>query len=343
MTASASKSTSRRAAFEVDTTEFKSRPIAVIGYGSQGRAHAMNLKDSGCDVIVGVRPGGAGEKKAKADGLKTATPEEATKAAHVIAILTPDMTHEAVYREMVAPNLDKGDAVLFAHGFSVHFGRVHPDPDTDIILVAPKGPGDLVRREFEIGRGVPCLFAVNQDATGKARNRALSYTACIGGATAGVIETTFAEETETDLFGEQAVLCGGTTELVMAGYETLVEAGYQPEVAYFECLHELKLIVDLFYEGGISKMHHFISETAKYGAVASGPRVVNEETKARMKTILDEIQDGTFARNWIAENEAGKPQYEAWLKADRESQIEQVGARLRERMAWLNTPKSEAA
>jgi|TARA_A100001391_G_scaffold75710_1_gene49031 ketol-acid reductoisomerase len=335
MTASASKSTSRRAAFEVDTTEFKSRPIAVIGYGSQGRAHAMNLKDSGCDVIVGVRPGGAGEKKAKADGLKTATPEEATKAAHVIAILTPDMTHEAVYREMVAPNLDKGDAVLFAHGFSVHFGRVHPDPDTDIILVAPKGPGDLVRREFEIGRGVPCLFAVNQDATGKARNRALSYTACIGGATAGVIETTFAEETETDLFGEQAVLCGGTTELVMAGYETLVEAGYQPEVAYFECLHELKLIVDLLYEGGMAKMHEFISETAIYGDLRSGPRVINDETKARMREVLRDIQDGTFARDWITENQAGKPQYQALLRKDLEHPIEKTGAELRADMPWL--------
>jgi ketol-acid reductoisomerase len=335
MTASASKSTSRRAAFEVDTTEFKSRPIAVIGYGSQGRAHAMNLKDSGCDVIVGVRPGGAGEKKAKADGLKTATPEEATKAAHVIAILTPDMTHEAVYREMVAPNLDKGDAVLFAHGFSVHFGRVHPDPDTDIILVAPKGPGDLVRREYEIGRGVPCLFAINQDATGKARNRALSYTACIGGATAGVIETTFAEETETDLFGEQAVLCGGTTELVMAGYETLVEAGYQPEVAYFECLHELKLIVDLLYEGGMAKMHEFISETAIYGDLRSGPRVINDETKARMREVLKDIQDGTFARDWITENQAGKPQYQALLRKDLEHPIEKTGAELRADMPWL--------
>ena len=335
MTASASKSTSRRAAFEVDTTEFKSRPIAVIGYGSQGRAHAMNLKDSGCDVIVGVRPGGAGEKKAKADGLKTATPEEATKAAHVIAILTPDMTHEAVYREMVAPNLDKGDAVLFAHGFSVHFGRVHPDPDTDIILVAPKGPGDLVRREYEIGRGVPCLFAINQDATGKARNRALSYTACIGGATAGVIETTFAEETETDLFGEQAVLCGGTTELVMAGYETLVEAGYQPEVAYFECLHELKLIVDLLYEGGMAKMHEFISETAIYGDLRSGPRVINDETRARMREVLKDIQDGTFARDWITENQAGKPQYQALLRRDLEHPIEKTGAELRADMPWL--------
>ncbi len=325
----------KRAAFEVDTTQFKSKPIAVIGYGSQGRAHAMNMKDSGCDVIVGVRPGGAGEKKAKADGLKTATPEEAAKAAHVIAILTPDMTHEAVFRDMVAPNLDKGDTVLFAHGFSVHFGRVNPPAETNVILVAPKGPGDLVRREFEIGRGVPCLFAIHQDADGQARQMALSYTASIGGATAGVIETTFAEETETDLFGEQAVLCGGATELVMAGYETLVEAGYQPEVAYFECLHELKLIVDLLYEGGMAKMHEFISETAIYGDLRSGPRVINDETRARMREVLKDIQDGTFARDWITENQAGKPQYQALLRKDLEHPIEKTGAALRADMPWL--------
>ncbi|WP_300543603.1 ketol-acid reductoisomerase [Maricaulis sp.] len=335
MTASASTPAPRRAAFEVDTTAFKSKPVAVIGYGSQGRAHAMNMKDSGCDVIVGVRPGGAGEKKAKADGLKTATPEEAAKAAHVIAILTPDMTHETVFRDMVAPNLDEGDTVLFAHGFSVHFGRVVPPADVNVILVAPKGPGDLVRREFEIGRGVPCLFAIHQDATGTARETALSYTACIGGATAGVIETSFAEETETDLFGEQAVLCGGATELVMAGYETLVEAGYQPEVAYFECLHELKLIVDLLYEGGMAKMHEFISETAIYGDLRSGPRVINEETRARMREVLKDIQDGTFARDWITENQAGKPQYQALLRKDLDHPIEKTGAALRADMPWL--------
>ncbi|WP_291844300.1 ketol-acid reductoisomerase [Maricaulis sp.] len=326
---------SRRAAFEVDTTTFKSQPIAVIGYGSQGRAHAMNLKESGCDVTVGVRPGGAGEKKAKADGLKTATPEEAAKAGKLIAILTPDMSHEALFRESIAPNLSAGDAVLFAHGFSVHFGRVTPPEGVDIILVAPKGPGDLVRREYEIGRGVPCLFAVQQDATGEARNRALAYTACIGGANSGIIETTFAEETETDLFGEQAVLCGGATELVMAGYETLVDAGYQPEVAYFECLHELKLIVDLLYEGGMAKMHEFISETAIYGDLRSGPRVINDETRARMREVLKDIQDGTFARDWITENQAGKPQYQALLRKDLEHPIEKTGAALRADMPWL--------
>lgn len=329
------KTPTRRMAFEIDTAAFKAKPVAVIGYGSQGRAHALNLKDSGCDVIVGVRPGGKGDIRAKADGLRTAPIAEASKAASLIAVLTPDMSHEAIFREEIAPNLSAGDAVLFAHGFTVHYGRIQAPEGVDIILVAPKGPGDLVRREFERGRGVPCLFAVNQDATGTARDRALSYTACIGGSTAGVIETTFAEETETDLFGEQAVLCGGATELVLAGYETLTEAGYQPEVAYFECMHELKLIVDLLYEGGLAKMHEFISETAIYGDLRSGPRVINAETKARMKEVLTDIQDGTFARDWIMENQAGKPQYNALLRKDLEHPIEKVGADLRAEMPWL--------
>nr|WP_091771793.1 ketol-acid reductoisomerase [Maricaulis salignorans] len=322
-------------AFEIDTADFKSRPVAVIGYGSQGRAHALNMKDSGCDVIVGVRPGGKGDIRAKADGLRTAPIAEAARAASLIAILTPDMTHEAIFRDEIAPNISAGDAVLFAHGFTVHYGRIQAPDGVDIILVAPKGPGDLVRREFERGRGVPCLFAIHQDATGKARDRALSYTACIGGSTAGVIETSFAEETETDLFGEQAVLCGGATELVLAGYETLTEAGYQPEVAYFECMHELKLIVDLLYEGGLAKMHEFISETAIYGDLRSGPRVINAETKARMKEVLTDIQDGTFARDWIMENQAGKPQYNALLRKDLEHPIEKTGAALRSEMPWL--------
>ena len=317
--------------------------IAVIGYGSQGRAHAQNLRDSGHDVVAGVRQGGTGWKHATADGVPTAEPAEAVKGADIIAILTPDMIQGEVYRDIIEPNAKEGSALLFAHGFSIIYGRITPREDMDVILVAPKGPGDLVRREFQRGRGVPSLFAIEKDATGKARDRAMGYAKGNGGATGGLLETSFREETETDLFGEQAVLCGGAKELVMSGFNTLVEAGYQPEIAYFECLHELKLIVDLFYEGGISKMHHFISETAKWGAVASGPRVITDETRARMKEVLTEIQDGTFARNWIAENDAGKPQYEAWLKADRESQIEQVGARLRERMAWLNAPKSEAA
>lgn len=317
--------------------------IAVIGYGSQGRAHAQNLKDSGHDVIVGVRHGGTGWKHATEDGLAAAEPAEAVRGADIIAILTPDMIQNEIYRDVIEPNAKPGSALLFAHGFSIIYDRITPRDDMDVILVAPKGPGDLVRREFARGRGVPSLFAIEKDATGQARDRAMGYAKGIGGATGGLLETSFREETETDLFGEQAVLCGGAKELVIQGFNTLVEAGYQPEIAYFECLHELKLIVDLFYEGGISKMHHFISETAKWGAVASGPRVITDETRARMKTILDEIQSGQFAREWIAENEAGKPKYEALLTEDRASQIEQVGARLRDRMAWLQTAKQAAA
>ena len=325
----------RRSDFEVDTSAFKAKTVAVIGYGSQGRAHALNMHESGCQVVVGVRAGGKGAERAKADGLTVAEPGEAAYMADVVAILTPDMSHEALYREHIAPNLKAGNTVLFAHGFSVHFGRVQPREDINVIMVAPKGPGDLVRREYERGRGVPCLFAVYQDADGSAKETALAYTACIGGTNAGVIETSFAEETETDLFGEQAVLCGGATELVLAGYETLVEAGYQPEVAYFECLHELKLIVDLLYEGGLKKMHEFISETAIYGDLRSGPRVINDETKARMREVLKDIQDGTFARDWVTENQAGKPQYTALLRKDLNHPIEHTGAALRADMPWL--------
>jgi ketol-acid reductoisomerase len=317
--------------------------IAIIGYGSQGRAHAQNLKDSGHDVIVGVREGGKGWKNAKADGLATAEPIEAVKGADIIAILTPDMAQAEVYKTVIEPHAKKGSALLFAHGFSIIYGRVVPRDDMDVILVAPKGPGDLVRREFQRGRGVPSLFAIEKDVTGKARDRAMGYAKGNGGATGGLLETTFREETETDLFGEQAVLCGGAKELVIGGFNTLVEAGYQPEIAYFECLHELKLIVDLFYEGGITKMNEFISETAKWGSVSSGPRVINAETRARMKEILNEIQDGTFAREWIAENEAGKGAYDDLVKADSEQLIESVGASLRERMAWLHAPKTAEA
>jgi ketol-acid reductoisomerase len=260
---------------------------------------------------------------------------DATKAATLIAILTPDMTHEKIFAEDVAPNLKDGDALLFAHGFTVLYGRVSPPKNVDVIMVAPKGPGDLVRREYERGRGVPCLFAVHQDATGRAKERALAYASLIGGTAAGAIETTFREETETDLFGEQAVLCGGATELVMAGFETLVDAGYKPEVAYYECLHELKLIVDLLYEGGVAKMHQFVSETAKYGDLVSGPRVINAETRARMRDVLGDIQSGAFARDWILENQAGKPRYSKLLEKDLAHPIEKTGADLRARMAWL--------
>ncbi len=313
----------------------KSGPVAVIGYGSQGRAHALNLKNSGCHVIVGVREGGKGARQAAEDGLEVASPANAAAAARLIAILTPDMTHETIFNEDVAPNLQEGDALLFAHGFTVLYGRVKAPEHVDVIMVAPKGPGDLVRREYERGRGVPCLFAVHQDATGKAREKALAYASLIGGTTAGALETTFREETETDLFGEQAVLCGGATELVLAGFETLTEAGYRPEIAYYECLHELKLIVDLLYEGGLAKMHEFISETAIYGDLTSGPRVINDETRARMRDVLKDIQSGTFAHNWILENQAGKARYQQMLDADLNHPIEKTGKELRDLMTWL--------
>jgi ketol-acid reductoisomerase len=313
----------------------RSSPVAVIGYGSQGRAHALNLQASGCDVVVGLREGSETAKKAKADGLEVAPVAKAVAGAKLVAMLTPDMTHEKIFNEDVASNLQSGAALLFAHGFTVLYGRVRPPRNIDVIMVAPKGPGDLVRREFQRGRGVPCLFAVHQDATGAAKERALAYASLIGGAAAGAIETSFREETETDLFGEQAVLCGGATELVIAGYETLVEAGYQPEIAYYECLHELKLIVDLLYEGGIAKMHAFISETAKYGDLVSGPRVINAETKTRMREVLNDIRSGSFARDWILENQAGKPRYAQLLEADLNHPIEQTGRELRSRMSWL--------
>ena len=329
---------------DADQNVLKGGTVAIVGYGSQGRAHARNLRDSGFDVIVGARAGGGAEKKARGDGFRTVSPAEAAQQADLLALLTPDMSHREVYANDIAPNLKPGAALLVAHGFSVIYKEVAPRDDIDVVLVAPKGPGDLVRREYEIGRGVPCLFAVEQDKSGKARDIALAYASGIGGTKGGAIETTFTEETETDLFGEQAVLCGGASELVVAGFETLVEAGYKPEVAYFECLHELKLIVDLMYEGGLEKMLHFVSETAKYGDFVSGPRVINAETKERMREVLRDIQQGNFARDWIEENKGGKKNYQAMYDADLARPIEQTGKRLRRQMAWLQSqPDTKAA
>jgi ketol-acid reductoisomerase len=324
---------------DVDRKALRGARIAVLGYGSQGRAHALNLKDSGFDVVVGVRKGGASWKKARRDGLEVAEPAAAAAGADLIAMLVPDLAQKALYQQ-IRKGLKKGAALLFAHGFNIHFKQVKPRADLDVVLIAPKGPGDLVRRQYQQGRGVPCLLAVAQDATGKAHARALAYAHGIGGTRGGVLATTFAEETETDLFGEQAVLCGGTTELVVKGFETLVEAGYQPEVAYYECLHELKLIVDLLHEGGISKMHQFISETAKYGDLTRGPRIVDERVKKQMRKVLKEVQSGKFARQWIRENESGKANYRKMLAADIDRQIEKVGATLRARMPWLNEPRA---
>lgn len=319
---------------DVDATCLADRQVTILGYGSQGRAHALNLKDSGFNVVMGLRRDGASWAQAEADGLTVMEPAEAVKNAAIVAFLTPDMVQKSLYGAVV-DNIPRGAALLFAHGFAVHFGQVEPRDDLDVVLIAPKGPGGLVRRQYEEGHGVPCLVAIHQDSTGDALKLALAYASGIGGARAGVIETTFAEETETDLFGEQAVLCGGATELIVAGFETLVEAGYQPEVAYYEVMHELKLIVDLLHEGGLRKMHKFISDTAAYGDMVSGPRVVDENSRKQMKAVLNDIQDGTFARNWIAENEAGMPEFKRMMKADLEHPIEKVGAELRGRMDWL--------
>lgn len=309
--------------------------LAVLGYGSQGRAHANNLRDSGYEVVIGARPGGPTAQAATADGFEVLDFPAAAQRAQIIAMLVPDMAQPAVF-EMIREQLAQGDALLFAHGFNIHFEAIKPPADIDVIMVAPKSPGDLVRRQYQEGRGVPCLRAIYQDATGEAAERALSYAHALGGTHAGVLDTTFAEETETDLFGEQAVLCGGTAQLVMHGFETLVEAGYQPEAAYFECLHELKLIVDLLYEGGLDKMYEFISDTASYGDLVSGPRILDDSVKERMQAVLKDIQDGSFARRWMDEYAQGSGQYHAMLQARRDQEIEKVGRDLRERMSWLS-------
>ena len=324
---------------DVDKKALKGARIAVLGYGSQGRAHALNLKDSGFDVVVGVRKKGASWKKAKKDGLEVAEPADATEGADLVAMLVPDLAQKALYAE-VEKSLEKGATLLFAHGFNIHYKQIKPRKDLDVVLIAPKGPGGLVRRQYQEGRGVPCLIAVAQDATGKAHAKALAYAHGIGGTRGGVLDTTFAEETETDLFGEQAVLCGGATELVVKGFETLVEAGYQPEVAYYECLHELKLIVDLLHEGGLTKMHQFISDTAKYGDLTRGPRIVDDRVKNVMRKVLKEVQSGKFAKQWIEESASGGKNYQRLLKEDKDRQIEKVGSELRARMPWLNEKRT---
>ncbi len=313
----------------------KDQTIAVIGYGSQGHAHAQNLRDSGLKVVVGQRPGSVNYELAKKHGFEPVSAAEAAAQADVIMVLVPDHVQADLYREAIEPGLKPGNMLMFSHGFNIHFGQIVPPKDVDVTMVAPKGPGHLVRREYEIGAGVPCLVAVQQDATGKALERALAYANGIGGARAGVIETTFKEETETDLFGEQVVLCGGTAELIKAGFETLVEAGYQPEIAYFECCHELKLIVDLIYEGGLSRMRYSISDTAEYGDLTRGKRVITEETRREMKRILSEIQTGQFAKEWLLENRVGRPAFTALRRMEAEHPIEEVGAKLRGMMGWL--------
>ncbi|MDP5016684.1 MAG: ketol-acid reductoisomerase [Dolichospermum sp.] len=313
----------------------KGKTVAIIGYGSQGHAHALNLKDSGVNVIVGLYPGSKSTAKAEAAGLTVKNVADASKAADFIMILLPDEVQKTIYKNEIEPNLEAGNVLAFAHGFNIHFAQVVPPADVDVVMVAPKGPGHLVRRTYEQGQGVPALFAVYQDATGHARDRAMAYAKGVGGTRAGILETTFREETETDLFGEQAVLCGGLSALIKAGFETLVEAGYQPELAYFECLHEVKLIVDLVVEGGLATMRDSISNTAEYGDYTRGPRVVTAETKAEMKKILSEIQSGQFAREFVLENQAGKPGFTAMRRQEAEHPIEAVGKDLRAMFSWL--------
>jgi ketol-acid reductoisomerase len=325
---------------DADVNLIKARKVAVIGYGSQGHAHALNLKDSGlADVAVALRPGSAGVAKAEAAGLVVMSPAEAARWADVIMVLTPDENQGDLYRDHLESNMKQGAALAFAHGLNVHFNLIVPRPDIDVFMIAPKGPGHTVRSEYLKGGGVPCLVAVAQDASGNAMEIALSYASAIGGGRAGVIETSFREECETDLFGEQVVLCGGLVELIRAGFETLVEAGYAPEMAYFECLHEVKLIVDLIYEGGIANMNYSISNTAEYGEYVTGPRIITDETKAEMKRVLEDIQSGRFTRDWMLENKVNQSSFRATRRRNSEHQIEQVGAKLRAMMPWIGKNK----
>lgn len=317
----------------------KGKTVAVIGYGSQGHAHALNLYESGVKVVVGLYEGSKSAERARAAGLEVKLVSEAVQEADIIMILLPDEKQSKVYSELIAPYLTEGKALMFAHGFNIHYGQIKPPAFVDVFMIAPKGPGHMVRRQYTEGSGVPCLVAVYQDATGKAKDYALAYAKGIGGTRAGVLETTFKEETETDLFGEQAVLCGGITELMKAGFETLVEAGYAPESAYFECLHEMKLIVDLIYQGGFSLMRYSISDTAEYGDYSVGKRIITDETRKEMKKVLKEIQDGTFAKDWLVENMVGRPHFNASRRIEGEHQIEKVGKELRGMMSWINKDK----
>jgi len=326
---------------DADLSIIQGRKVAIIGYGSQGHAHSLNLKDSGADVVVGLQPGSKSKAAAEEQGLKVVTPAEAAQWADVIMILTPDPAQRHVYAQEIEQHLQPGDALVFGHGFSIRYGLITPPKDVDVFLVAPKGPGHLVRREYISGKGVPNLFAIEQDATGHAQALALSYSRAIGGTRAGTIKTTFTEETETDLFGEQAVLCGGASQLIQYGFETLTEAGYQPEVAYFEVLHELKLIVDLMYEGGIAKQRWSVSTTAEYGDYISGPRVIGPDVKARMRDVLTDIQDGTFANRFIADQDAGAPEFLALRAKGEAHPIEKVGRELRKLFSWLRQADTE--
>ncbi len=325
---------------DADPGLLEGRKVAVLGYGSQGHAHALNLKESGVDVRVGLREGSSSWSKAEEAGLRVLTTAEATKEADVIMVLLPDTEQARVYEQDIAPNLEDRDSLAFAHGFNIHFGQIKPPKGVDVWMIAPKGPGHLVRRTFEEGGGVPALVAVSADETGKAKGTALAYAKAVGATRAGVLDTTFEEETETDLFGEQTVLCGGVVELIKAGYDTLVDAGYQPESAYFETLHEVKLIVDLIYEGGIANMRYSISDTAEYGDMTRGPRIITDETRTEMRRILDEIQSGKFAQEWILENQAGRPVFNALRRKAAEHPIEEVGDRLRSMMPWIGAGKA---